>query len=90
MKSNPYYTSMSDKLSQKNYLCVCRCVYLCVCVWILVDKTGTDCTNRTRSALTLGQLPVSPLMAEISVLNIDGDPRPPQEHFIPKSLQQPS
>lgn len=29
-------------------------------------------------------------MAEISPLNIDGDPRPAQEHFIQKSLQRSS
>lgn len=59
-------------------------------MWNSVDKKGTACTNRARSALSLGQLPVSPLMAEISALNIDGDSRPARGHFIQMSLQQSS
>lgn len=52
---------MSDSLSQ-NVTSVC--VRDRKSVWVLVDK------KRTRW-LTLDQLPVSPLMVEISALNID-------------------
>lgn len=53
-------------------------------------KKETGCTNITRSALSLGQLPVSSLMAQISALNIDRGPAAAPGHFIHKSLQQSS
>lgn len=49
-----------------------------------IDKKGTGCTN-SRLALTLSQPPVSTLMAEISALNIAGDPRPSQGRLMPNS-----
>lgn len=60
------------------------CVRAGVCVWWREEggKKETGCTNITRSALSLGQLPVSSLMAQISALNIDGGPAAAPGHFI--------
>lgn len=73
-ESNPHETFVTDDMTT-------------VCVGFGREE-ATGCTNITRSALSLGQLPVSPLMAEISALNIDADLRPARGHFIHKSLQQ--
>lgn len=67
MKPDGYKTSINDVPRENSQS---------VCIWIVVDKKGANCTNRTRSAMTLGQLPVSPVKAEISALNIDCDPKP--------------